>query len=109
MERQTNYSLLERYSDGMKDCTSAKFLPGGLGINRFPEASTDLTFRVCLESLAAGVHLKLQPNNLTKKLEKLVPFKPSHSNKSGKSKKLRGCIFIIIIRRKNNKFRRKNG
>lgn len=27
MERQTNYSLLERYSDGMKDCTSVKFLP----------------------------------------------------------------------------------
>lgn len=27
MGRQTNYSLLERYSDGMKDCTSVKFLP----------------------------------------------------------------------------------
>lgn len=25
MERQTNYSLLERFSDGMKDCTSVKF------------------------------------------------------------------------------------
>lgn len=26
MERQSNYSLLERFSDGMKDCTSVKFL-----------------------------------------------------------------------------------
>lgn len=26
MERQTNYSLLERFSDGMKDCTFVKFL-----------------------------------------------------------------------------------
>lgn len=27
METQTNYSLLGRYSDGMKDCTSVKFPP----------------------------------------------------------------------------------
>lgn len=26
MERQTNYSLLERFSDVVKDCTSVKFL-----------------------------------------------------------------------------------
>lgn len=26
MERQSNYSLLERFSDGMKDFTSVKFL-----------------------------------------------------------------------------------
>lgn len=36
MERQTNYSLLERYSDGMKDCTSVKFFP------RDPESNLQL-------------------------------------------------------------------
>lgn len=50
MERQTNYSLLERYSDGVKDCTFVKFLKCGLKTQNLVNQEKKTTKKLSLKT-----------------------------------------------------------